>query len=40
MVGAFVDDRKSGRDFAAGLFHGMTLEEAVEHAEKNVPKFD
>lgn len=39
VVGVFVDDRKSGRDLAAGLFHGMTLEEAVEYAEKNVPKY-
>ncbi len=39
VVGVFVDDKKSGRDFAAGLFHGMTLEEAVEYAEKNVPKY-
>ena len=34
VVGAFVDDRKSGRCFAAGHFHGMTLEEAVAKAEK------
>jgi len=39
VVGAFVDDKKSGRDFAAGLFHGMTLEQAVEYAENNVPKY-
>lgn len=39
VVGAFVDDKKSGRDFAAGLFHGMTLEEAVKFAETNVPKY-
>ena len=25
VVGAFADDRKSGRNFAAGNFHGMTL---------------
>ncbi len=37
VVGAFVDDRKSGRDFAAGYFHGMSLEEAVSYAEKNIP---
>ncbi len=39
VVGAFVDDKKSGRNFAAGLFHGMTLEEAVAHAEKDVPRY-
>ena len=38
-VGAFVDDKKSGRDFAAGLFHGMSLEEAVKYAEESVPKY-
>lgn len=39
VVGAFVDDKKSGRNFAAGNFYGMTLEQAVEHAEKNIPKY-
>ena len=39
VVGAFADDRKSGRNFAAGNFHGMTLEQAVEYAEKNIPKY-
>ena len=39
VVGAFVDDKKSGRDFAAGNFYGMTLEQAVEHAEKNIPRY-
>ncbi len=39
VVGVFVDDKKSGRDFAAGFFHGMTLEEAVAHAENNIPKY-
>ena len=34
IVGAFVDDKKSGRWFAAAEFQGMTLEEAVEKAEK------
>ncbi len=34
VVGAFVDDKKSGRTFNAGLFYDMTLEEAVEAAEK------
>lgn len=39
VVGAFVDDRKSGRCFAAGNFHGMSLEEAVAKAEDNFPKY-
>ena len=34
VVGAFVDDKTSGRCFAAGFFHGKTLEAAVEYAEK------
>ncbi len=33
IVGAFVNDGKSGRLFSAGDFHGMTLEEAVAEAE-------
>lgn len=33
VVGAFIDDGKSGRYFGAGSFHGMTLEEAVAKAE-------
>ena len=32
VVGAFVDDRASSRCFAAPLFHGLTLEEAVQKA--------
>jgi short-subunit dehydrogenase len=32
VVGAFVDDGKSGRLLGAGLFYDMTLEEAVEKA--------
>ena len=32
VVGAFVDDKKSGRCFGAGDFYGMSLEEAVVHA--------
>ena len=32
VVGAFVDDGKSGRILGAGLFYDMTLEEAVEKA--------
>lgn len=35
VVGAFVDDKKSGRNFGAQAFAGMTLEEAVAYAEKN-----
>ena len=35
VVGAFVDDKKSGRFLNAQAFTGMTLEQAVEHAEKN-----
>lgn len=33
VVGAFVDDRKSGRCFSAACFHGLSLKEAVEKAE-------
>ncbi len=33
VVGAFVDDKRSGRFFNAGIFYGMTLKEAVEKAE-------
>ncbi len=36
VVGAFVDDKKSGRWFGAGDFYGMTIEEAVEKAEKEI----
>ncbi len=36
VVGAFVDDGVSGRNLSAGNFYGMTLEQAVEHAEKNM----
>ena len=39
IVGAFVDDGISGRCFCAQDFAGMTLEEAVEYAEKHVPKY-
>ncbi len=34
VVGAFVDDGKSGRLFCAGDFTGMTLEDAVKKAEE------
>jgi len=36
VVGAFVDDKKSGRWFASPDFHGMTLEEAVVKAEREI----
>lgn len=39
VVGAFVDDKKSGRCMAAGHFHGMSLEEAVAFAEKELPNY-
>ncbi|MDR2718565.1 MAG: SDR family oxidoreductase [Treponema sp.] len=35
-VGAFVNDKKSGRLFAAPRFHGMTLEQAVSDAESGL----
>ena len=38
-VGAFVDDKKSGRYLAAGYFYGMMLEEAVDYAEWAVPPY-
>lgn len=34
IVGAFVNDKKSGRLFRSSDFHGMSLEQAVEKAEK------
>ena len=39
VVGAFIDDKKSGRNFSAGNFYGMTLEEAVAKAEDNFPVY-
>ena len=39
VVGAFVDDQKSGRLFAAPDFHGMSIAEAVQYAEKNVQSY-
>ena len=39
VVGAFVDDRKSGRCFSAGAFYGLSLPEAVAKAEDNFPKY-
>ena len=35
VVGAFADDKKSGRYLNAPYFTGMTLEQAVEYTEKN-----
>ncbi|MCH5281269.1 MAG: SDR family oxidoreductase [Lachnospiraceae bacterium] len=35
VVGAFVDDKKSGRLFSAADFYGLSLEEAVLKAEKS-----
>ncbi len=35
VVGAFMDDKKSGRFLGAQSFTGMTLEEAVKYAEEN-----
>ncbi len=34
VVGAFIDDKKSGRNLGAQNFAGMTLEEAVAKAER------
>lgn len=34
LVGAFVNDGKSGREFAAQSFTGMSLADAVELAQK------
>lgn len=34
VIGAFVDDKKSGRCFGAQAFAGMSLEDAVEKAEE------
>ncbi len=35
VVGAFLDDKKSGRNLGAQAFAGMTLEEAVKYAEEH-----
>jgi len=35
VVGAFINDKKSGRLFPSPRFHGMTLEQAVQDAENN-----
>ena len=37
IVGAFIDDRRSGRNFSAGNFYGLTLEAAVKKAENKIP---
>lgn len=34
VVGAFIDDGKSGRLFGAQEFNGMSLKEAVKKAEE------
>lgn len=39
VVGAFIGDKKSGRNFSAGNFYGMTLEEAVDKAENDFPVY-
>jgi short-subunit dehydrogenase len=36
IAGAFVNDKKSGRYFRSGDFIGMTLEQAVKHAESTM----
>lgn len=38
VVGAFVDDKQSGRLFCAQDYVGMTLEEAVEKAQREVKR--
>lgn len=40
VVGAFIDDKKSGRIFGAQDYVGMTLEEAVAKAEAKVSPYD
>ena len=37
VVGAFINDKRSGRNFSAGNFYGLTLEEAVKKAESDIP---
>ena len=39
VVGAFIDDKRSGRNFSAGNFYGLTLEEAVIKAESEIPVY-
>lgn len=40
LVGAFVDDKKSGRLFGAQDYAGMTLEEAVASAEQKASPYN
>jgi short-subunit dehydrogenase len=35
VIGAFIDDKKSGRLFPAPNFHGMNLEQALDKVQKN-----
>ncbi|MCR4604461.1 MAG: SDR family oxidoreductase [Eubacterium sp.] len=37
ILGAFIDDKHSGRCFCAEDFHDMTLEDAIKKAETEVP---
>ena len=39
VLGAFIDDKHSGRCFSAGDFHGMTLEEALEKVYAGYPVY-
>ena len=39
VVGAFIDDKRSGRNFAASDFYGLSLEEAVAKAESEIPVY-
>ena len=39
VLGAFIDDKKSGRCFSAQMFAGMELEAAVSKAESEVPVY-
>ena len=39
VVGAFINDQKSGRCFCASDFYDLSLEEAVERAEKEIPVY-
>lgn len=40
VVGAFISDGKSGRIFGAQDFAGMTIEEAVEKAQKQASPYN
>ena len=39
IIGAFVDDKKSGRCFVAPEFHDMDLQQAYEYATNKVEKY-